>query len=239
MCHTRALNCSARSQSAGLHEMEYFTPLLQASSLPTVQQRPTLPRLETMTRITFNNLTKADGSALIDQDGTIVQATVFGPVDISQSKVNYEEATVEILFKPKISIPITSPLFDNVRDIEHLLQQVFKEVILTRLHPRTSISIMIQEIYNAGTLLSTTVNAVCCALIDAGLPMKCPVAGITVKQDGCEFEFVFDNNLDLITLITKGCIDDSQLHKAIEMGQAHAKTHFSTIRERVKKRFTG
>lgn len=191
-----------------------------------------------MTKITFNNLSKADGSALIDQDDTIVQAIVFGPVDISQSKVNYEEAVVEIIFKPKISIPVTSPLFDQVREIEQLLRQVFKEVILTRLHPRTSISILIQEIYNSGTLLSTTVNAVCCALIDAGLPMKCPVAGISLKVDESQFDFVFDNNLDLITVITTGCVDEKQLDKAIELGQSQAKEYFETIRERVKERFT-
>lgn len=191
-----------------------------------------------MTRITFNNLSKADGSALIDQGDTIVQATVFGPVDISQSKVNYEEAVVEIIFKPKISIPLTSPLFDSVREIENLLRQVFKEIILTRLHPRTSITILIQEIYNSGNLLSSTVNAVCCALIDAGLPMKCPVAGITIELDNIEFNLVFDNNLDLITLLTKGCVDEAQLDKAIELGQTQAKAHFETIRERIKERFT-
>ena len=191
-----------------------------------------------MTRIAFNNLSKADGSALIDQDDTIIQATVFGPVDISQSKVNYEEAVVEIIFKPKVSIPMTSPLFDNIRELEHLLRSVFKEVVLTRLHPRTLISIYIQEIYNGGSLLSTTVNAVCCALIDAGLPMKCPVSGVTIKSDSCTFDFVFDKKLDLITLLTRGCVNEEELHKAIEQGQAQAKTHFERIREKVKERFT-
>lgn len=175
---------------------------------------------------------------MIDQDNTIVQATVFGPVDIPQSKVNYEEAVVEIIFKPKISIPMTSPLFDNVREIEHLLRNVFKEVILTRLHPRTSISIYIQEIYNSGSLLSTTINAVCCALIDAGLPMKCPVSGVTIDIDNNKYDFVFDNKLDLITLITRGCVSEEDLESAIEHGRAKAKTQFETIRDRVRERFT-
>lgn len=190
-----------------------------------------------MTRITFNNLSKADGSALVDQDNTIVQAAVFGPVDISQSKMNYEEAVVEILFKPKINIPSTSPAFDTVREIENLLRQVFKEVILTRLHPRTSISIMVQEIYNNGSLLSAAINAVCCALIDSGLPMKCPVAGVSVKCD-CEFDFVFDNNLDLITITNRGCVNEANLKKAIDLGKYEARKNFDLIRERVRKRFT-
>lgn len=193
-----------------------------------------------MTRITFNNLTKADGSALIDQDDTIVQATVFGPVDIAQSKINYEEAVVEILFKPKINIPSTSPAFDSVREIEDMLKHIFKEVILVRLHPRTSISILVQEIYNNGSLLSAAINAVCCALIDAGLPMKCPVAGVSVRNDeitNCTFDFVFDNNLDLITIITKGCATEEDIKKAIKLGQQEAKNNFDSIRDRVRQRF--
>uniref|UniRef100_A0A6G1SP78 Exosome complex component RRP46 n=1 Tax=Aceria tosichella TaxID=561515 RepID=A0A6G1SP78_9ACAR len=194
-----------------------------------------------MTRITFNNLTKADGSALIDQDDTIVQATVFGPVDIAQSKINYEEAVVEILFKPKINIPSTSPAFDSVREIEDMLKQIFKEVILVRLHPRTSISILVQEIYNNGSLLSAAINAVCCALIDAGLPLKCPVAGVSVRCEdiaNCTFDFVFDNNLDLITIITRGSTTEESIKKAIKLGQDEAKKNFDSIRERVRQRFT-
>lgn len=194
-----------------------------------------------MTIITFNNLSKADGSALVDQDNTIVQATVFGPVDVALSKINYEEAIVEILYKPKISIPITSPAFGYVREIENLLKCVFKEVILVRLHPRTSISIMVQEIHNSGDLFSSTINAACCALIDAGVPMKCPVAGVSLKLDeapGCKFDFVFDDKLNLITIITRGFVDEDNLKKAMAMGREEATKSFDTIREKVRQRFT-
>lgn len=197
-----------------------------------------------MINITFDNLSKADGSALIDDNNTIVQATVFGPVDVPQSKINYEEAIVEILYKPKVSLPSTSPTFDYVREVENLLRSVFQEVIMTRLHPRTSISILIQEIHNGGSLLSTSINAVCCALIDAGVPMSCPVAGITInlndKQDQhmCRYDFVFDQSLNLITILTRGNINEENLEKAILIGQEEAKKYFNTIREKVKERFT-
>lgn len=192
-----------------------------------------------MIDITFNNLTKADGSAIIDQDDTIVQATVFGPVDIVQSRINYEEAVVEILYKPKINIHSSSPAFDQIRELENVLKLVFKEVILTRLHPRTCISILVQEIHDRGSLLSCTINGVCCALIDAGVPMKCPVAGVSIKmEESCKIDFVFDANLDLITVLTRGCIEEKDLKKAIELGKEEAKITFNTMREKVKKRFT-
>lgn len=192
-----------------------------------------------MTHITFNNLSKADGSALIDQNNTIVQATVFGPVDVSQSKINYEEAIVEILYKPKVSIPTASPAFDHIREVEHLLKCIFKEVILTRLHPRTSILILVQEIYDGGSILSCTINAVCCALIDAGIPMKCPVAGVSVTtNDSCRYDFVFDTKLDLITIMVRGCVAKEGIEKAIAQGEEEAKKNFDLIRERVSERFT-
>lgn len=191
-----------------------------------------------MTIVTFNNLSKADGSALIDQNNTIVQATVFGPVDLAQSKINYEEAIVQILYKPKVSIPSSSPAFDYVRGVEELLKSVFQEVILTRLHPRTSISILVQEIYNGGSLMSATINAVCCALLDAGVPLKCPVVGVSRQIDNCKFDFVFDKELDLITVLTRGRIDEESLNEAMEKGREEAKESFRIIREKIKERFT-
>ena len=193
-----------------------------------------------MALVTFNNLIKPDGSALVDQNDTIVQAIVFGPVDISQSKINYEEAVVEILFKPKVSIPSNVPAFDYIREMENLLKCIFKEVILTRLHPRTSISIMVQELYNSGSLLSTTVNAVCCALIDSGLPIKCPVAGVSIKLDdvsNCKYDLVFDNKMNIITLLTHGCSSERDINRAIDEGKKEAEKIFGTIRERVRQRF--
>lgn len=203
-----------------------------------------------MASITFNNLSKADGSALIDQDNTLVQAAVFGPVDVAQSKMNYEEAVVEIFFKPKVSISNTHPSFDQIREIENLLRAIFKEVILTRLHPRTSISILVQEIYNGGSLLSSTINAVCCALIDAGVSMKSPVSGVSISNSKAQdktfrsepgetrFDLVFNNELDIVSVIARGQIDQKCLDKAIKEGREEAKINFDTMRKKIKERFT-
>jgi len=193
-----------------------------------------------MLDITFNNLSKADGSALLSENNTIVQAAVFGPVDIAQSKMNHEEAVVEILYKPKLSIPITSPSFDQVREVENLLRCVFKEIILTQLHPRTSISILVQEIYNGGSLLSSIINASCCALIDAGVPLKCPITGVAVESEGarsCPIDLVFDNDLNIIALLMRDAIDEENFRKAITTGQQLATRNFAVIRDRVRQRF--
>lgn len=141
-----------------------------------------------------------------------------------------------------MSIPSTSPAFDQVREIENLLKCIFKEIILTRLHPRTCISILVQEITSGkASQLSCTINAVCCALIDAGVPLKSPVAGVQVELEDCEsckFDFVFDKDLRMVTILTRGCVDEENLNKAIEIGQERAKQNFESIREKVKERFT-
>lgn len=191
-----------------------------------------------MTDITFNNLSKADGSALISHNNTIVQATVFGPVDVSQSKINYEEAVIEILYKPRVSIPTNSPAFDQIREVENLLKCIFKEIILTRLHPRTSIFILVQEIYDGGSMLSSMINAVCCALIDAGIPMRCPISCVSMVTESRKYDFVFDTKLDLITVLTKGPISEEDLEKAIAEGKEEATRNFNVIREKVTERFT-
>lgn len=194
-----------------------------------------------MTDITFGNLTKADGSAIIRHNNTIVQATVFGPADVQQSKINYEEAVVDIIYKPKISIPSTSPAFDIVREVENLLKNVFKEIILTRLHPRTQISILVQEIHNNGSLLSCTINAVCCALLDAGIPMRCPVAGVSLDLDNepsTKFDLVFDKDLNLITVLMRGAASDEQILSSIETAKKQAQDNFDIIRQQVKTKYT-
>lgn len=203
--------------------------------LCTIIKPPSLQfNLPDMTSITFNNLSKADGSALIDHRNSIVQATVFGPVDVPLSRMNYEEAVVDILYKPKVSIPSTSPAFDYVREIENLLQSIFKEVILTRLHPRTMISILVQEIHKGDSLVSAIINAVCCALLDAGVPMRSPVAAVTLKES----HFVFDNDYNLLTILTKSPIDDTTLRSTIELAQKEAKDSLDIMRKQVRERFT-
>jgi hypothetical protein len=67
------------------------------------------------------------------------------------------------------------------------------------------------------------------------------VAGVSVKSEeipDCSFDFVFDNKLDLITIITRGCTTEENITKAIKLGQTEAKNNFDAIRERVRERFT-
>uniref|UniRef100_A0A8C0JFV3 Exosome component 5 n=1 Tax=Chelonoidis abingdonii TaxID=106734 RepID=A0A8C0JFV3_CHEAB len=66
---------------------------------------------------------------------------------------------------------------------EQLIRKTCEAVILGTLHPRTSISIVLQVISDAGALLACCLNAACMGLMDAGLPMKSLFCGVTCALD--------------------------------------------------------
>lgn len=150
-----------------------------ANDPPSSPSKKMTPKID-RTRVTFGNLSRPDGSALILQNQTIVQTASYGPVDIAQSKINYEESVIEVLYKRKISISMSNPLQAELREYENFIKTTFQYVLLTRLHPRTLISIIVQEIYDGGSIVTTAITGTCCALIDCGLPMRCIAAGVTV-----------------------------------------------------------
>lgn len=212
-----------------------------------------------MLEIVFNNLTKPDGSALVEQNNTMVQAAVFGPIEASQARVNHEEAVIEINYKPKVSIPSSNPEFEAIREIEFNLKSIFRHVILTRMHPRTIISIIVHEIFNSGSLLTVAINAICCALLDAGLPLRTPVAALTIvtqttEKDGqpeliiqpnrleednyeSKFVLVYDSQSNLISVKTRGKLALETLKKCVELGKDESKAILDTYRSKISDRF--
>ncbi|XP_055948013.1 exosome complex component RRP46-like [Argiope bruennichi] len=128
-----------------------------------------------MHAVEFKNLSRSDGSAIVSTGETAVQASVYGPFEIKVSKELCDKAVVEVSFISKVhSIDI------NERFIEYFIRNAVESVIITSMHPRTSISITIQEITNSGNLLACCVNAACLALLDAGIPMRGLVAATSI-----------------------------------------------------------
>ncbi|XP_065426879.1 exosome complex component RRP46-like [Chrysemys picta bellii] len=123
-------------------------------------------------------LGRPDGSAAFLQGDTSVLAGLYGPAEVKVSKELYDKATVEVLLKPKVGLP---GVFEKNR--EQLIRKTCEAVILGALHPRTSISIVLQVISDAGALLACCLNAACMGLMDAGLPMKSLFCGVTCALD--------------------------------------------------------
>ncbi|KFO69218.1 Exosome complex component RRP46, partial [Cuculus canorus] len=69
------------------------------------------------------------------------------------------------------------------RSREQLLRQTCEAVLLGALHPRSAVTIVLQVLSDAGSLLSCCLNAACLAMLDAGLPLSSLFCGVTCAID--------------------------------------------------------
>ena len=139
----------------------------------------------------LGEITRGDGSVVLCQGDTTVACAVYGPGEVRLNRELIDQAVVEVVFKPRLGLPGVA---DRAR--EGLIQNTCTAAILTALHPRTSISINLQEMQvgtqltvkvffqylcqDDGCLVSTCVNAACLALIDASVSMKFLLAAVTM-----------------------------------------------------------
>ncbi|KAF6077437.1 exosome component 5 [Phyllostomus discolor] len=125
-----------------------------------------------------NLLSRPDGSASFLQGDTSVLAGVYGPAEVKVSKEIFNKATLEVILRPKIGLPGVAE-----KSRERLIRNTCEAVVLGALHPRTSITIVLQVISDAGSLLACCLNAACMALVDAGVPMQALFCGVTCALD--------------------------------------------------------
>ncbi|XP_077397645.1 exosome complex component RRP46 isoform X2 [Festucalex cinctus] len=128
-----------------------------------------------------NLLSRPDGSASFTQGDTSVLAAVYGPAEVKVSKEIYDRATLEVIIQPKVGLPSVKE-----RAQEKCVRESCEASVLLFLHPRSSLTIVLQELHNDGSLLSSYLNAACMAMMDAGLPMSCLFCGVTcaIHPDG-------------------------------------------------------
>jgi len=90
-------------------------------------------------------------------------------------------------------------LANREKELEFTIRSISDGLILTQLHPRTAINIIIQEIQNNGSVirklfflfqnftnkykplfkyLANALNCTCLALLDANIPLKCSFAAV-------------------------------------------------------------
>ncbi|XP_069500493.1 exosome complex component RRP46 isoform X1 [Ambystoma mexicanum] len=154
-----------------------------------------------------NLLSRPDGSASFLQGDTSVLAGVYGPAEVKVSKEIFDKATVEVILKPKVGLPAVQE-----KSREQLIRNTCEAVILTSLHPRTSVTVVLQVVSDAGSLLSCCLNAACMGLMDAGLPMTSLFCGVTCALDS-------DSNIQLDPTAKQEKDSRASLTFAIESGE--------------------
>eukprot|EP00735_Rhodelphis_limneticus_P014048 TRINITY_DN8027_c0_g1::TRINITY_DN8027_c0_g1_i1::g.20140::m.20140 TRINITY_DN8027_c0_g1::TRINITY_DN8027_c0_g1_i1::g.20140 ORF type:complete len:244 (+),score=33.61,sp/Q9LX74/EXOS5_ARATH/43.27/2e-43,RNase_PH/PF01138.16/4.1e-28,RNase_PH_C/PF03725.10/0.087 TRINITY_DN8027_c0_g1_i1:69-800(+) len=127
-------------------------------------------------------LNRADGSARFSHNKTSVIVAVYGPGDVKPWNEKLDRCVLEVNYKPVSGQPTS-----REKERELLIRRSLEDIILTSLHPRTQINVIVQEIMEDGSSLAAAWNATCVALLDAGIPMRgLPLAvscGITPDGD--------------------------------------------------------
>ncbi|XP_055903574.1 exosome complex component RRP46 [Eupeodes corollae] len=196
----------------------------------------------------LNPLTGADGSALHSQGETIVLASMYGPIEARTQHAKIEKANVEVIFRPKFGLPTIKDKFR-----ECILRNTCETALLTALHPRTTISIQLQEMDNRCGMEACAVNAACLALLAGGVPMKFTIAAVhsIVDRDGklvldpdhrqalgsvASFTFVFDSlDKNLVACNTNGRFNLAQYNDALLMSKAASEIVFKFYKNIIAK----
>ncbi|XP_065212875.1 exosome complex component RRP46 [Planococcus citri] len=202
--------------------------------------------LETpMFKCELNTLSRADGSCIYSQDDTVVATAVYGPVEVKQHKMHIDKAHVEILFRPKCG---ASQLEDRL--CESIISRICETAIITSAYPRTAIYVIIQEMQNEGSLLASTINATCLALIHAGISMNFLFAAVTCAipqedediqfkegtSEECSLTFVFENTSSKILAIdSHGKFTDEQYKSCLEVCKRSSEVIFTFYKDMIKK----
>ncbi|KAF6077439.1 exosome component 5 [Phyllostomus discolor] len=139
---------------------------------------------------------------------------------------------------------------------ERLIRNTCEAVVLGALHPRTSITIVLQVISDAGSLLACCLNAACMALVDAGVPMQALFCGVTCaldtdgtlmldptakqeKEARAVLTFALDSvEQKLLMSTTKGLFSDAELQQCLAAAQAASQHVFRFYRESLQRRYS-
>jgi len=151
-------------------------------------------------------LQRADGSCHWKQGKTEVVAGVYGPVEPKGGRKEDEsKAELKLLYFPCVG-------FQNPHTTayQYYLQNLFEEIILLSLHPKSLIEIVVHVLCEDGSVFPTSLilpkvqelsaccNAITMALIDAGIEIKTILASVDV--------IVLENNQIFVDLPSK-CLD--------------------------------
>ncbi|XP_003968627.1 exosome complex component RRP46 [Takifugu rubripes] len=196
-------------------------------------------------------LSRPDGSSSFMQGDTSVLAGVYGPAEVKVSKEIYDRATLEVLIQPKVGLPSVKE-----RSQEQNVRETCEASLLLSLHPRSSLTLVLQVLHDDGSLLSCFLNAACMALMDAGLPMSCLFCGVTcaIAVDGeiitdptaaqekeCRalLTFAIDSKKCRVMMSsTKGSFSVQELQQCIAISQKASEKIFQFYRDSVQRRYS-
>ena len=199
----------------------------------------------------LGNLTRPDGSAVLSQGDTCIISAVYGPGEVRMNKEQLDKATVEVVYKPKSGLP---GCVDKLR--ERIIRSTCETVLIASLHPRSSISITVQELEDSGSYLATCLNSACLALLDSSVSMKCLVGAVhcCISDNGeiildpthkgeagssANLTFAFESrDKNVITVVANGKFSKDQFEKCLVTCREASSAVFAFFKETVQKKMS-
>lgn len=199
----------------------------------------------------LGNLSRPDGSSVLTQGDTCVISAVYGPGEVRLNREQLDKATVEVVYKPKSGLPGCA---DKSR--ERILRNTCETVLIASLHPRSSVSITVQELQDSGSFLAACLNSACLALLDSSVSMKCLVAAVhcCVSENGnitldptskdekeslASMTFAFDSrDKNVITVVANGKCSKEQFEKCLLTCREASSSVFAFFREIIGKKMS-
>lgn len=144
------------------------------------------------------------------------------------------------------------------RELEQIVKSTFESIICVTSFPRTQITITIQELNDEGYFLSTCINAITLALVDAGIPLKSLIVatsaiildsedsnGILInytkdQEETARSKFVmaFTRSFDgIVTCYTTGSFSQSEYWKVTESLKEPSQEILTIFREALAEKY--
>ena len=174
---------------------------------------------------------------------------MYGPAEVKSAKELIDRAAVDVIFKPKVGLPSCED-----KQVEEMLAGTCEAIAITKLHPRSLLSVVVQEMQDAGSFLACSINAMCLALLDAAYPLSSTFAAVTcvynseeelildpsLKHEAscsCRITFVFESvDRNVVSCYTTGVCSRMQYKKALAACKAASGDIFRFYRESIKKK---
>lgn len=140
------------------------------------------------------------------------------------------------------------------RKLGRVIRNTLESAIITNLHPRSAITVIVQETEDMGSKLACVINSACLALLDAAVNMTYMVAAVSVcvhesgqifvdptkklEEEGCaNMTIVFDSkDLNIVAAITSGKFSYEDYQKCVRLCRQAVTTIFEFFRESLSRK---